>query len=76
MTKIVHEHIPASALPEQLREGIDASALVTVTVQQEEAGPKTLDQLRMLLEEARREAPGISIEEAVARVRELRDEWD
>jgi hypothetical protein len=76
MNKIVHEHIPASALPEELREGIDASALVTVTVQEEEPRIKTLEQLRRLLEDARRDAPGISTEEAVARVRELRDEWD
>ena len=75
MNKIVHEHLPASALPENLRGGIDASATVTVTVM-EEARPQRLDHLRKLLEEARRDAPGITTEEAVVRVRALRDEWD
>jgi hypothetical protein len=75
MNKIVHQHVPASALPEELREGIDASATVTVTVE-EEGGLKTLAQLQRLLADARRDARGISTEDAVARIRELRDEWD
>ena len=77
MNKIVHEHIPATALPESLREGIDANALVTVTVQQETPRrQRTLDDLRQLAEKARQHAKGVTTEEAVARIRALRDEWD
>jgi hypothetical protein len=78
MNKIVHQHVPASELPERLRNGIDASALVTVTVQ-EEVGrrePLTREQLRQLIEQAQKDATGVTIEEAVARIRALRDEWD
>jgi hypothetical protein len=35
MNKIVIEHYPASKLPEDLREGMGATATVTVTVEQE-----------------------------------------
>jgi hypothetical protein len=76
MNKIVHQHVPASALPEELREGIDASALVTVTVQQEAKEPADWNKLRELAEAARKRATGVTTEEAVARIRALRDEWD
>ena len=77
MNKIVHEHLRASELPERLRGGIDASATVTVTVQEEAQTQRpTRGYLRELLEGARKDAPGITTEEAVARVRALRDEWD
>ncbi len=78
MNKIIHQHVPASELPERLRNGIDASALVTVTVQ-EEAGrrePLAREQLRQLIEQAQKDATGVTTEEAVARIRALRDEWD
>jgi hypothetical protein len=78
MNKIVKEHYPASKLPVELRQGIDNSALVTVTIQ-EEAGrrePLSLEQLRALIEEAQKESKGGTIEDAVERVRALRDEWD
>jgi len=32
MTTIITRHYPASKLPEELREGIDPSSLVTVTI--------------------------------------------
>jgi len=76
MNKVVHEHLKASELPEKLREGIDASAVVTVTVQEESTGITDPDVLRRLLDEARADAVGISTDEAVARIRALRDEWD
>ena len=78
MNKIVKKHYPASKLPVELREGIEASALVTVTIQ-EEAGrkePLSREQLRQLIEQAQQGAQGVTIEEAVARIRALRDEWD
>jgi hypothetical protein len=78
MNKIVKEHYPASKLPVELREGIEASALVTVTIQ-EEVGrkePPSREELRQLIEQAQRDAQGVTMEEAVARIRTLRDEWD
>lgn len=37
VNKIIREHYPASKLPEDLREGIREDALVTVTIEWEEA---------------------------------------
>lgn len=77
MNKIVKEHYPASRLPVELREGIDPAGHVTVTVIEEEGRkPLSRDELRALIEQAQREATGGTIEDAVARVRELREEWD
>ena len=77
MNKIVHEHLRASDLPEKLRGSIAASATVTVTIQEEAGSSRpSRDYLKKLLDDARRDAPGISNEEAVARIRKLRDEWD
>ena len=39
MNRIVKEHYPASRLPEDLREGVDPTAIVTVTIVEEEASP-------------------------------------
>ncbi len=77
MNKIVHEHLKASELPERLREGIDASATVTVIIEEEaETKRPSRDHLRELLDGARKSASGVTTEEAVARIRALRDEWD
>jgi hypothetical protein len=76
MNKTVHEHYPASKLPDELREGIDPSRHVTVTVVEEEQRPSR-EKLMQLLKEARqRSAEDVSTEEAVRRIRDLRDEWD
>lgn len=75
MNRVVKEHYPASKLPEDLREGIEPGRQVKVTVE-EEAVPPTREQLTALIEDARRHAKGVTAEEAVARIRELRDEWD
>ena len=73
MNKIIRENYPASRLPEDLREGIDPSTNVTVTVVAD--GPP---RRAMTLEEiaASRRPPYRSAEEIVASVRQLRDEWD
>jgi hypothetical protein len=79
MNKIVTEHIRASEVPSHLRDGIDPSALVTVTVQEESAStrpPPDRAELKALIERARKSASGITTEEAVSRIRSLRDEWD
>jgi hypothetical protein len=76
MNKIIHEHYPAAKLPDDLREGIDPSRHVTVTVVEEEQRPSR-ERLVQLLEEARqRLVEDVSTEEAVRRIRDLRDEWD
>ncbi len=76
MNKITREHYPASKLPEDLREGVDPQSKVTVTVTVEGAQDSATRKraLTDLLAEARR-APPIG-DDPVARIRELRDEWD
>jgi hypothetical protein len=73
MNKIVRENYPASKLPEDLREGIDPSKLVTVTIVDDTPPyqPMTLEEIS-----ASRRPPYRSAEEIVASIRELRDEWD
>lgn len=85
MNRIVREHYPVANLPEDLREGLDAGAMVRVVV---EVAPARFDDIlsnkplkpedimeirRRLFADGR---PSVSAEEAVARIRELRDEWD
>jgi hypothetical protein len=77
MGKIVLEHYPASKLPNDLRGSIAASASVTVTVEEEPARkPLSLEELIALTKQAQARARGTTIEEAVDRIRKLRDEWD
>ena len=79
MNKIVKEHYPASKLPVELREGIDPAGHVTVTVVEEggeKRKPLTREELRELIEQAQRDAKDGTIDDAVARIRSLRDEWD
>lgn len=77
MNKIVLEHYPASKLPEELRGEIAPGASVKITVEEESGRrPMTREELHKSLLDARAKAPGVTLEEAVARIRELRDEWD
>ncbi|MBS9478350.1 hypothetical protein [Ancylobacter radicis] len=87
MNRIVREHYPVEKLPEDLREGLPAGRKVTVTLEEEgvdEEGlserlaailanprPMTIDQARALAGNR-----STSTEEAVTRIRSLRDEWD
>lgn len=77
MNRIVREHYPASKLPPDLRQGLAADASVTVTIQEETPPQLSAEELRQQLRAYRK---GLSrhstLDEAVARVRELRDEWD
>lgn len=75
MNKIVKEHYPVSNLPEDLRQGLDPSAFVTVTVATEQSRPP---RKVMTLEEifALRRPPYRSGEEIDEDVRRQRDEWD
>ena len=76
MNKVILEHYPASKLPDELREGIALGASVKVTVEEEVKRPLDRKQLLELMRSAQANAPGTSLEEAVARVRALRDEWE
>ena len=77
MNKIVHDHYPASKLPDELRGDIAPGASVKITVEEEPVRrPMTRDELLKSFREARASAKGVTLEEAVARIRELRDEWD
>ena len=76
MNKVILEHYPASKLPDELREGIALGASVKVTVEEEVKRPLGRKQLLELMRSAQANAPGTSLEEAVARVRALRDEWE
>jgi hypothetical protein len=73
MNKIIRENYPASKLPEDLREGLDPSTTVTVTIVQDipPYEPMTLEEIFGL-----RRPPYRSAEEIVATIRQLRDEWD
>jgi hypothetical protein len=74
MNRIIRERYPASRLPEDLREGVDPQATVTVTVTQEEKAPEHV----MTLEEifALRRPPFRTAEEIDNDLRRQRDEWD
>jgi hypothetical protein len=73
MNSIVRSNYPASKLPEDLRDGVDPSATVTVTVTVEQRPDKV-----MSLEEiwAARRPPYRTKEEIDAEIRRQRDEWD
>ena len=75
MNKIVKEHYPASKLPVELREGIDPSGHVTVTVVEEDQ--RKPDQV-MTLEEiiAARRPPYLSAKEIDKAIGELREDRD
>lgn len=78
MNKIVREHYPASKLPEELRAGLSPGASVKVTVEEELLeGRTSRAEFAKQLESVRRNLDRkVSLEEAVDRIRELRDEWD
>jgi len=90
MNKIVREHYPVANLPEDLREGLDVDAKVRVVVEvdvpsvqaepdfsSDNEKPLTIEETQQLIARIRaQDRPSVSAEEAVARIRELRDEWD
>lgn len=73
MNKIVRKHYPAAKLPAELRGDIPEDSLVEVIVEEEPPKKTMAEKLAML-----RDLPKYDTteEEAVARVRALRDEWD
>ncbi len=84
MNKIVREHYPVEKLPEDLRKDFPADALVTVRIVQEDelvfAPPaRALDarEAAALIKQQQESAQrGRSLDDIVAEVRKLRDEWD
>lgn len=84
MNRIVREHYPAAKLPEDLRTDLPVEATVRIIIETgartsnvgQESGALTeiLERLKQM--RLRGEIRPVSEEEAVARVRALRDEWD
>ena len=78
MNKIVREQFAVESLPEELRPYFKRGKPVTITVEQDaapEPGPLTrFADLRA--PETRLTNAGVTSDEAVARIRALRDEWD
>jgi len=73
MNKIVRENYPASKLPEDLRDGLDSKATVTVIVT-EEALPDRVLTLEKIF--ALRKPPYRTKKQIDASIRRQRDEWD
>ncbi len=76
MNKIIREHYPASKLPEDLRKAFPVDSRVRVTVEAERA--RSFREIKQEIDKARAREnwPAVSREEAIARIRTLRDEWD
>ena len=73
MNRIVKTHYPISALPEDLRQGLDPAADVTVIVEETERPDKI-----MSIEElfAARRPPFRSADDIIQDIRKQRDAWD
>ena len=84
MNKIVLMHYPVEKLPEDLRRLVSDAESVTVELTEEGGRPAlkplTQDEAVAMMRQSQQEhaARGTSVttEEAVRRIRELRDEWD
>ena len=68
--RVVVENYPAGKLPDDVRGDIDPAHRVRVTVEDADAGPRYK---RFQGAAAHRNT---SVEDAVSRIRALRDEWD
>mgnify|MGYP001336529155 CR=1 FL=1 len=77
MNKIVRDYYPVKRLPQDLREEVGNAEYVRLVIENVDARPPlSKDALKRLLKEAREHARGVTTEEAVSRIRALRDEWD
>lgn len=76
MGVITVKHYKASNLPAELRTGLSDDALVSVTVEEEQTGEQKLEALLLLSQRQQARSKGVTTEEAVRRIRTLRDEWD
>ncbi|MBW8321403.1 MAG: hypothetical protein K0M49_20770 [Arenimonas sp.] len=91
MNKIVRDHYPVENLPADLRQGLDDNMTVRVVIEVENepahdtlalpgsarTKPLTIEETLEMIRRYKAEGhPSVSAEEGVARIRELRDEWD
>jgi hypothetical protein len=81
MNKIIREHYPVENLPADLREGLTEGSTVRVVVEIESQAPspakESFDEFMKQVEAYRsQDDRRVTTAEAVARIRELRDEWD
>jgi hypothetical protein len=78
MNKIVMDHYPVSKLPEDMRAGLDLSATVRVVIEEEtESRQKTAAESMEAIRNFRKTFKDkVGLDEATARIRELRDEWE
>ena len=78
MNKIVREHYPVENLPEDLRAELGLWGKVTLTIVATPDAATDETDLTELLRRVRatRKTAGVTPDDATARVRALRDEWD
>jgi len=74
MNRIVKKHYPASKLPADLKEGLPDGAVVDIEITIDDSDAARRRTLRDYVGVAKDR--NTSAEEAVRRIRELRDEWD
>jgi hypothetical protein len=74
VNKIVREHYRVAKLPEDLREGLDPSGTVTITVTPEPAAPRKTRALDIVKEYRAKHSPRYgSDQEIIDLVRRIRD---
>ena len=83
MNKVVREHYPVEKLPEDLRVLFPDAAAVTIEVAAEDSrsepglsGEEAIALMRQMQKENTALGRGVTEQEAVDRIRKLRDEWD
>jgi hypothetical protein len=77
MGRVELRHYPASKLPTELRGTFAEGDFVNVTVETDADKPLSREEvLKKMLHHPVPAGKGVSIEEAVRRIRELRDEWE
>ena len=77
MNRIVREHYPVSRLPDDLKTGFPAGAIVRVEVEVEEPHKTSINELRNKLQQLHESKKiAITTEDPADRIRKLRDEWD
>lgn len=74
--RVVIDDFPASELPAVVRGDIDPSHRVRVVVEDRSRSSWSNLVAQVKAYQAKRTTPPVTAEEAVARVRALRDEWD
>jgi len=80
MNRIVRDYYPAERLPADLQHLVDPKRAIRIVIEQEDTPPvkKSAEELLAMIDAYRAtiKGKGVSPEEAVQRIRELRDEWD